>query len=359
MMHTMRWILLLLTLLLFPACVVDTEWTEFTLERAPFANAWVERGDAEFEVLLADGYTCPDGLAARVYLVEPAGDPDPLVPRPLALLLHGRNFDAVGAQGTHLDEEDRLRATWAAGQVEATLGMESSLGITAQGEGAWVAELLARGFSVVVPANCWGDLWHGTGRNAYEEGFLRLGTRLADEAIDLVASREGITADTLVVVALGEGGRGLVELIGEGRPISAAFVDSSPDWLAPMVAVPTTFRAELEALVAIYDDEVGAIDDLQTQLAALRVALERDSMVTAVRDLGFRAPLVYAWSSLDQRIDPSWSSPAADIIATSYPAGTAQVLDWGLADHAPSNRAPTEAGARLDWLLGQIGVSAP
>lgn len=359
MMFPMRWTPLLFASFLLPACVVDTEWSDFTLDRAPFANAWVDRGTATFEVLLADGYTCPDGLTARVYLVEPAGEAAPLAPRPLALLLHGRNFDVVGEQGGHLDDEDRLRATWAADQVESTLGMESSLGIAAQGEGAWAAELLARGFSVVVPANCWGDLWHGTGRNAYDEGFLRLGTRLADEAIEMVAAREGITADPLVVVALGEGGRGLVELIGEGRPISAAFVDSSPDWLAPMVSVPTTFRSEIEALVAIYHDEVGEIEDLQTQLGALRVALERDSMVTAVRDLGFRAPLVYAWSSLDLRIDPAWSAPAADIIANSYPPGTAQVLDWGIADHAPSNRAPVEAGVRLDWLLGQIGFPAP
>jgi hypothetical protein len=359
MMGPMRTSALLLASLLLPACVVDRQWEEFTLEKAPFANAWVDRGSATFEVLLAEGYTCPDGLTARVYLVEPEGTADPLAPRPLALLLHGRNFDVVGDQGAHLDEEDRLQATWAADQVEATLGMESSLGVIGQGQGAWAAELLARGFAVVAPANCWGDLWHGTGRNSIDEGFLRLGTRLADEAISMASARPGISADTLLVVALSEGGRGLTELIAEDTPIDAAFVDSSPDWLSPLVAAPSGFRAEIEALTAIYDDEVGGILDPQQQLGALRVALERDSLVTSVRDLGFRAPIVYAWSSLDERIEPEWSQPAADIIATTYPAADAQVLDWGISDHAPSNRDPVEAGARLDWLLGRIGIAAP
>ncbi|MCO4772334.1 MAG: hypothetical protein KDA24_20030 [Deltaproteobacteria bacterium] len=355
----MRFAPLLLASLLLPACVVDQQWEEFTLERAPFANAWVPRGQASFEVMLAEGYTCPDGLGARIYLVEPDTPADELTPRPLALLLHGRNFDVVREAGAQLSEEDRLSALWASDQVENVLGMESSLGTAGQGQGAWVAELLERGFAVVVPANCWGDMWHGTGRNAYDEGFLRLGTRLASEAVQIADARPGIAADPLVVVALSEGGRGLVELYAEGTPIDAAFVDSSPDWLSPMVAVPTAFRPEIDALLAIYDDEVGEIADPQAQLDALRIALERDSMVHAVGNLGFNAPLVWAWSSLDERIDPAWSQPAADVISTTYPAGAAQVLDWGIADHAPSNRNPTEAGERLDWLLGRLGIVLP
>lgn len=358
-MNPMRWTPLLLAALVLPACAVDNKWEDFTLERAPFANAWVDRADATFEIMLADGYVCPDGAGARVYLLEPSSPVDPATPRPLALLLHGRNFDAVADDGAHLDGENRLNAAWSSNQVETTLGMESSLGTTGQGEGAWAAALLERGFAVVVPANCWGDLWHGTGRNAYDEGFLRLGSRLADEAVTLASARPGISGDQLVVVALSEGGRGLVELIADGPPIAAAFVDSSPDWLSPLVAQPSVFRDELAALAAIYDDEVGDIADPPALLGALRVSLERDTLVTSVRDLGFRAPIVYAWSSLDERIDPAWAQPAADIIATTYPAADAQVLDWGISDHAPSNRDPVEAGARLDWLLGRLPAPAP
>jgi len=357
MMYRMRTALTLASLLLLGGCVVDQDWEEFTLDRAPFANAWVARGGAEFEVLLADGYTCPDGLPARVYLIEPATPADPLAPRNLALLLHGRNFDIEGTVGQQGEVEDVLSATWGALQVERTLGMESSLGPTAQGQGAWVAELLARDFSVVAPANCWGDLWHGQGRNDYDEGFLRLGTWLADEAIAMADAREGITADPLLVVALGEGGRGVVELHQAGTPIDGVFVDGSYDWLAPMTAVPTAYRPELDGLLAIYHDEVGAISDPAAQLDALRVALERDSMVAAVRDRGFRAPMVWAWSSVDERIDPAFSQPASDTISTTYPAGQAEVLDWAIPEHAPSNRNPTEAGARLDWLMGRMGLT--
>lgn len=359
MMESMRSTAALFFCLFLSGCVVDQQWEDFTLERAPFANPWVPRGQASFEVLLAEGYTCPDGLTARVYLVEPDTPADELTPRPLALLLHGRNFDVVRSNGTQLAEEDRLSATWSSAQVETMLGLEASVGTTGLAQGAWVAELLSRGFAVVAPANCWGDLWHGTGRNDYDEGFLRLGTHLADEALSLATARPGIAADPLLVVALGEGGRAVPELHAAGVTIDAAFVDSSPDWLAPMVAVPTVWRDEIEALVAIYHDEVGAIAEPAAQLDALRVVLERDSMVTAVRDLGFRAPLVWAWSSLDQRVEPEWAEPAADAISTTYPAGEAQVLDWAIADHAPSNRDPEQAAERLDWLLGRLGISVP
>ena len=71
MMEPMRSTAALFFCLFLSGCVVDQQWEDFTLERAPFANPWVPRGQASFEVLLAEGYTCPDGLTARVYLVEP------------------------------------------------------------------------------------------------------------------------------------------------------------------------------------------------------------------------------------------------------------------------------------------------
>ena len=338
-------------------CVVDAEWEEFELDRAPFANAWVARGDAEFEVMLAPGYTCPDGRGARVYVVEPTAPPPADAPRPLALLAHDRAFDVRADDGSSLAGEDRLDARWSATRVESVLGMESALGPAAQGEGAWVAALLDAGFAVVAPANCWGDLWHGTGDNAEDEGFLRLGRYLLDDAITLAAQRPEISAETLVVVGLGAGGRAVTELALRGVAIDGAIVDSSTDWLAPYVAQPGINSEEIAALLAIYDAEVGAIADPAAQLAQLRLALERDSLVHVVRDLGWRVPLVYGWSSLDPNVDTSFTQPAADAIATSYPAGSAQVLDWGVADHIPSNRDPVEAASRLAWLLAQIAAA--
>lgn len=337
-------------------CVVDQDWEEFDLARAPFANEWVDRGDAEFEVLLADGYTCPDGLDARLYLVEPSTPASATEPRPLALLLHGRNLDQPLATGEFPFGEDRLSAEWAALQVESMLGMESALGPAAQGEGAWVAALLEAGFAVVAPGDCWGDLWHGRGDNPYEERFLRYGAWLASEAIATAARRPEISAETLVVVGLGEGGRGLTELILDGVQVDGAVVDSSPDWLSPWIAQPTLHQEEIEALFAIYDGELTGITEPAAKLNALRVLLERDSLVNAVQNLGFRAPIVYAWSSLDERIDTELAQPAADVIAVNYPPLDATVLDWAVPGHAPSNRDPEQARLRLEWLMGRLGL---
>ncbi len=347
---------LLLLLPLLAGCVVDQKWEEFELSRAPFANEWVERGTANFEVLLAQGYICPDGLDARVYLVEPATPASATEPRPLALLLHGRNFDRVELSGLHPFDEDRLSTEWATNQVESLLGMESALGASARGEGAWVAALLEQGFAVAVPANCWGDLWHGRGDNDYEERFFRFGAYLASEAIQMASRRPGISAETLLVVGMGEGGRGLMELITDGVQIDGAVVDSTPDWLSPWLAQSAVNHAEIDVLFAIYYAELQGIVEPAAKLNALRALLERDSLVNAVLERGFRTPILYAYSSLDQNVDLAFTQPAADAIQVNYPPLDSRVLDWVVADHAPSNRDPAQARTQLEWLLGRLGL---
>jgi len=354
-MHLMRLSPLLLSLLL-TGCMVDQNWEDFELSRAPFANEWVDRDSANFEVILAEGYRCPEGLDARVYLVEPATAASATEPRPLALMLHGRNFDQLLAGGEHPFDEDRLNVAWADRQVESLLGMESALGPAARGEGAWVAALLERGFAIAVPSNCWGDMWHGRGGNAYEERFFRLGSYLAMEAISIASRRPTISAETLLVLGMGEGGRGLTELIADGVQIDGAIVDSSPDWLTPWVAQPTLNQEEIDTLFAIYDGELLDYVEPAAKLNRLRVLLERDSLVNAVLNLGFRAPIVYAYSSLDQNVDLGLTQPAADAIQVNYPPLDQTVLDWAVADHAPSNRDPEQARLRLEWLLGRLGL---
>lgn len=350
-----------LPLLLLPAllagCVVDQNWEEFDLSRAPFANEWVDRDSANFEVVLAEGYVCPDGLDARIYIVEPSTPASSTEPRPIALLLHGRNFDKIMPSGEHAFGEDRLSVDWASTQVEALLGMESALGPAARGEGAWVAALLEQGFAVVAPSDCWGDLWDGRGGNDYEERFFRYGAYLASEAISVASRRSELSAETLLVVGMGEGARGLTELIKDGIQIDGAIVDSSPDWLSPWVAQPIVNQREIETLFAIYDGELAEGLEPAARLEALRLLLIRDSLQTAVLDGSFRAPILYAYSSLDQRVDAALTQPTADVIQVNYPPLDATVLDWAVPDHAPSNRDPDQARLRLEWLLGRLGLT--
>jgi len=341
---------LLLASLLLTGCWSSTDFEEFDLTRTPFGTQYVDRDDAIFEVRTADGYTCPDGTAARLYFVDPVGAPEP---RPLAVFFHGRAFDYVNAQDEHWSEQDRLTASWAAREVETVLGLQTAGGeATTLWPGTWAGLLLAQGYSLVAPANCWGDLWHGRSDNDFAtEDFLRQGAYFATDAIRLARERPGIDPERLVAVGLGEGGRAITEIVLDGVSLDGAIIDSSPDWLAPVVTAAALNRTYVEGLLHIYDGEVGAIEDPDLQLETLRGALRRDSMVHAVQDLGFRAPIVYGYSALDERIDVETSRPAADTIGATYPPGGAYVVDWGSVEHAPSNTRPELAEAALDFLL--------
>lgn len=353
-MHAPRAVLVA-ALALAQGCWASDDYEDYDLTVSPFENDYVARGTATIEAVHADGYTCPDGRTARVYFVEPVGVPGP---RPLAVLYHGRAFDYVDTQGDHYEQVDKLNGPWAATRVQEMLGLPADP--ASVGEGAWVAALLGAGWTVAAPANCWGDLWHGRGDNDLgSEHFLRLGSYLADDAIALAREREGVSSQRVLAIGVGEGGRAVSEMIVDGVHLDAVVIDSSPDWLAPVVTDAVANRPYIDGLLRIWDAETSAIADPAQQQEALRTALRRDSMVHAVQDLGFRAPIVYGWSELDERIDPATSRPAAEAIGAAYPDGTYQVLDWQVPAHAPSNRDVEEARTLLSWVQGQLGPLPP
>lgn len=348
-MTIVRWTLLLFILL--AGCQAGDLSDPYDLSTTPLGGEYLDRSEATLSIRNADGYVCPDGRPARVYLVDPVGE---VGPRPLALMLHGRPFDYVDDQGDHYGTEDRLNSPWAADAVEEMLGLGDDP--AAAGEGAWVAALVRAGWSVVAPADCWGDLWHGRGANDYGvEGFLRMGGYLASEAVLIAQERQGVSDQRVLVIGLGEGGRGVTELLMSDSPPDAVIIDSSPDWLPPVVTAASTNAGYVEGLFAIYDDEVRAVVDPDARLEALRTALRRDSMVHVVQDLGVRPPIVYFWSATDERIDPETSRPAADAVLASYPVDDAHVLDTQRSDHAPSNRDLAEATEQLEWLESRLG----
>ncbi len=135
--------------------------------------------------------------------------------------------------------------------------------------------------------------------------------------------------------------------------------DSSPDWLAPVVSNVSLNPEYVDGLLKIWDDEVQGAADPDAQLELLRTALRRDSMVHAVEDLGYRAPIVYGWSPLDERIDPATSRPAADAIGANYGSSPHQILDWQVPDHAPSNRDIGQARSIVEWLGTELGPLPP
>jgi len=340
-------------------CWIDDDLGHTEVGGVPFVTPHVSRGAASLQVLNATGYNCPDGQLAQVYLVTPDNNAEI---HPLALLFHSRSFDYIDLAGSHFHGKDRLNTPWAVEQVQRMLGMEPGASDPTLGDGAWAAALLEAGFAVAAPTNCWGDLWHGRGTNDMAaEGFLRLGAHLADDTVRLAAEATSIDEDFVIAVGLGEGGRAVTELALADVALRGVVIDSSPDLLTPIVEQPMINAAYIGGLAKIYHDEVGHLDEAVDLLAALQTAVTRDSMVNVVENLGFRLPIVYAWSLTDSRVDPLLAAPAEAAISTGYqsPPGAFLLRNWPDNSHAPSNRSIDESRTLVAWLMEQTGPHIP
>ena len=329
------------SLLLLSGCVMQEAWVDLDLETTAFVNRWILEGQANRVVLEAEGYTCPDGRTARVDLLRPTGFDGP---RPLALLLHDGVYDWLDEADNHYETAlPRLGALYADDQVAAMLGVDGNE-VDGNARGAWPAALLQAGYAVVVPGNCWGDLWHGRGDNSLQvEGFLRQGARLAHDAVRLASAQPDVSDQRVIAVGLGEGGRGITELATDGFEFDAVVYDATPDWLSPVIQRPAFFQRYITGLERIWHAELPTDPPPTTQerLNALQDLLQEDSLVHLVSEAGWRTPIIYAWSSTDEIVSADHARPAAETIAARYPDGLHRVLDWQEAAHAPSN---TERG---------------
>ncbi len=356
-----------LTILLFSICLplaaagcwIEAELGKTEVDGIDFVSPHVVQGAARLQILDASGYTCPDGATSQVYLTTPTASQGPY---PIALLFHSHALDYIDVAGEHFDGRDRLTAHWAIEQVRRSLGLTTDSGDPSLGEGAWAAALLENGFAIATPANCWGDLWHGRGRNSIEkEGFLRLGATLADDTVRIAAENADIDEDFVIALGLGEGGRAVTELALANIPLRALVVDSSPDLLEPLLDQPMINAEYIVGLTRIYDDEVGHLVEAVDQVAALRTYTHRDSLVHLVEDLQLRTPIVYAYSPTDPRISPLLAAPAAVAIEAAYqsPLGAHRLLTWPESTHVQSNRMIDEARGLVAWIKEQTDPHIP
>ncbi len=331
-----------LALVFLGACFDVQDYAEYEFNVSPFDNAYLDRGEATMEVWLMSGYTCPDTDTARVYL---AYSNDIETPAPLAVVLHPDAFDYVRSDGSTFSSEvgeDRLTVEWAANAAEKILGIYGS-SPSSHNPGALVAELVRSGFYVVVPTDCWGDLWHNTGDNQYTEGFLRYGLYLADDSLSWALNRLDVDEDKILLAGLGEGGRGVVDLIGFGWDEQAILIDSSPDYLPPIFGDPANADF-IEGLDKIYGGAGLTEDELQAVVGEV-------SLYAEVTD-GHVSPTIYLYSANDDFVDVELTRPAKNAIEDHYPTSM-YYPDMEIAEsrHISTNTYRSTAEEVVEWLV--------
>lgn len=347
------------------------ELVQLDFTDVPFDSPLVASTDARIRTF-ETGLPCPDGTTARFYAVYRA-DAEGQVP--LALAFHSGAFDYELDPTAALDSplydatwraESRLSRDWADRMVWESLGMYPGTVLQSEdNQGALAAALVDRGVAQLWPGNCWADLWHneeGFQDNATSlEGFSRNGRTFAWWMVRLAyeegfADIQGVSlpfepSEELLLVGLGDGGRGVIELLThEGLPsVTGALVDSVPDRLSPYLDPQNDLQQEAAGLARLWptDESLAAID----QWSLLAIAQGEAAAPPAQGGQGaFVLPerLALVWSAADPRQPQATTADTAAALAQS--PGT-WVMDTRLRGHVFSNADSAAATALVDYLL--------
>jgi hypothetical protein len=276
----------LLLPLSLPACWKDEYATlpGGTVRFDPLVEAPVGWLLATFET----NVDCPDDENATFYFLYPEDAVDSGEALASAVVAHSGSFDFVFAadaldplEGVHFAVPSRLGTTFAVRQIYATLGMYPSQIAGEEHMGLLPAVLAENRIAMMLPANCWGDLWHSASRFAendvVSDHFPRLGRTAAEWAYlfltDPVFAASfdvslpiAIDPARLYAVGFGEGGRAIAELVTidndtDGSPdytVSGALVDGPPDDLRVLYEDPALYASVVEGLDRIFPPGVDA-----------------------------------------------------------------------------------------------------
>jgi hypothetical protein len=320
----------------------------------PFENPYVSGDDAVIQSFDTE-LLCPDGSPSRFHVVYRSEQTEPA---PAAIVLHSGAFDYVlehgedgPLSGPHYHSKPRLTQEFGVSKVWETLGLQvSDLDPAEQNLGTLPAALTNRNVVQILPGNCWGDLWHneeGVQFNEIEEeGFSRNGrafaawmVRMATDA-DFAADQgieitPAIDPDSIYLVGLGDGGRGVLELLNHPSmpAFRGAMVDSSPDNLAAFTAQPTDFQDEIDGLRRIFGtDNLANIGEF--------------SLANA--DVELPPRFYYLWSSTDPQLPQAAMAPAADALQDQMGV---RVHDTATQAHVLSNSDMGLANEAVEFLL--------
>ena len=341
----------LIPLLLCGCFKLPQDLADPNTEVIPFDNAFVSVDDAviqRFDLTLK----CPDGEPASFHLVYRTEHEEPA---PAVILLHSGAFDYVlqpgedgPLSGLHYHAESRLSRDFSLRKVWETLGLQiDDLDPGENNLGTLPAAFANRGAVQFIPGNCWGDMWHneeGVVINDLElDGFNRNGRTIAAWMLRLLtendfADTQGINWPTAIdasqihLVGLGDGGRGVRELLlqSESR-IAGAAVDSVPDNLSAFVDLPVDFEDEIDGLARIYGD----LSDIGDESFS--------------RDTPLPDRFYYLWSAFNPQMPIAASRPAANALRGQLGV---VVKNTGAADHILSNSDIEVAEELVNFLLG-------
>jgi hypothetical protein len=332
-----------------------SDFAELDFSDIAFDNPNVTVADAR--VASVDStYTCPDGEPARVFGVYRTSWDGP---RPTAVLLHSGAFDYIMAPeaadplaGESYRQTTRLSRPWSLAKAWETMGINPKpVDVDEANGGTLVAALVEADIAVVVPANCWGDLWHNVADEVDNDIELELVSRdglgLASGTLQSLVDA-GKVAETgiqlpfqvddaqLFLIGLGEGGRGVGELLHrtDTPDVAAVLVDSSPDLLSVWERDPVAFAEEAEGLARLFGvDGLSDVDDHSL----------RDAIAGGLAP----ARTGVAWSSIDPRLPTDMIAPTADAAAG---LGESWVIDTAADQHIQLNADPTLSAVAAAWL---------
>src|SRR5687768_7818498 len=151
------------------ALVLSGCWKDEYAEIPPDVLSFQPEVDAPRGWLVAPidvSLECPDGTYDRFYVLYPEKEAREGTPVRTAIVYHSGAFDFVYAPnpsdplaGTHYATPARLGSEFAVRQVFVTLGMYPEQDETEQHEGLLPTAFAEQGVAMMLPANCWGDLW--------------------------------------------------------------------------------------------------------------------------------------------------------------------------------------------------------
>ena len=258
---------------------------------------------------------CPDGKNSTLTMIRP------IVPgeaTSTTLLFHSGSFDYtytdVGAQ-KQFRSSNSLTRDWALRRVFTTIGQYVDDVEDDALTGAIAQALVEQSSQILIPGNCWGDLWHNGIDPDYTndtelDGFARLGGDAAWWTYRLVtepgfanamglADGDALLGDPVFGVGLGEGARAVSEIIARNGRFNGAVLDSTPD--------------DLDVYYNNLDEYQSIVTGLERIFPATGVPANASS-IAVVTPLPTHT--VYLYSSLDERVPTELHVKAVNLLGT-------------------------------------------